>query len=178
MTEDEQKEPHLEAIRSRLWIIAHEPEYRFVKRNAIRFLKAAGVQKVRELPLDRIIRMETIVNKLIDLALKDKPKMPAHFTHKDRELLNLIVGTAIAKIDPKKTEMGIPVNREGKVEYTFTPSLGLVEDLGLDSFDMIELTIDLEDELQMPINEDEVSKLKTFGELTDYLWAKDGQRDE
>jgi acyl carrier protein len=54
-------------------------------------------------------------------------------------------------------------------EARITTDSRLIEDLGLDSLDMIEVVIDFEDEFSMEIPDDEAEKIKTFGELVAYL---------
>jgi acyl carrier protein len=49
------------------------------------------------------------------------------------------------------------------------PDAKLVDDLGADSLDAIELIIELEDRLTIEIDDRDADKLQTVGELIDYL---------
>lgn len=50
-----------------------------------------------------------------------------------------------------------------------TPTTDLKEDLGVDSLDLFEFIMALEEELDIEINTDEVSELTTLQEVADYL---------
>ena len=50
-----------------------------------------------------------------------------------------------------------------------TPTTDLKEDLGVDSLDLFEFIMALEEELDVEINTDEVSELTTLQEVVDYL---------
>lgn len=50
-----------------------------------------------------------------------------------------------------------------------TPTTDLKEDLGVDSLDLFEFIMALEEELDLEINTDEVSELTTLQEVADYL---------
>lgn len=50
-----------------------------------------------------------------------------------------------------------------------TPTTDLKEDLGVDSLDLFEFIMALEEELDVEINTDEVSELTTLQEVADYL---------
>ena len=47
-----------------------------------------------------------------------------------------------------------------------------VDDLNLDSLDMVELMMKMEDEFGVEIPEDDTENLKTIGDITKYLEAK------
>ena len=47
-----------------------------------------------------------------------------------------------------------------------------VDDLNLDSLDMVELMMKMEDEFGVEIPEDDAENLKTIGDITKYLEAK------
>lgn len=48
-------------------------------------------------------------------------------------------------------------------------SLRLSEDLGLDSLSMIEISMTLEDVLEIPLNEEQLRHLKTLGDINAYV---------
>ncbi|MCB1105135.1 MAG: acyl carrier protein [Cephaloticoccus sp.] len=49
------------------------------------------------------------------------------------------------------------------------PELRLSEDLGLDSLSMIEISMTLEDVLEVSLNEDKLRHLKTLGDISRYV---------
>ena len=49
------------------------------------------------------------------------------------------------------------------------PELRFIEDLGLDSLDLTELIIEFEKEFKISIPDEEVEKIKTAGDVEDYL---------
>ena len=49
------------------------------------------------------------------------------------------------------------------------PKLRLSEDLGLDSLSMIEISMTLEDVLEVSLNEDKLRHLKTLGDISRYV---------
>lgn len=55
-------------------------------------------------------------------------------------------------------QLGIPQSK-------ITPESKIVDDLGADSLDVVELLMQLEDETGKTIPDDEVSKIKTVGEI-------------
>lgn len=60
----------------------------------------------------------------------------------------------------------------GKVknpDLTLTTSMDIQKDLGLDSIELVELIIDLEEAFQLSIPDEDVEDLASLGELTDYL---------
>lgn len=59
-------------------------------------------------------------------------------------------------------QLGIPASR-------ITPESKIVEDLGADSLDVVELLMTLEDETGKTIPDDEVAKIKTVGEIVEVL---------
>lgn len=62
-------------------------------------------------------------------------------------------------------------------ERIITLESRLSEDLGMDSLDIVELTLELEDEFKIWIYEDEVEsfkKIKTVGAVLDYINNKTG----
>jgi len=50
-----------------------------------------------------------------------------------------------------------------------TLNSNIIDDLGADSLDVVELLMQLEDETGKSIPDDEVSKIKTVGELVDVI---------
>lgn len=50
-----------------------------------------------------------------------------------------------------------------------TLETSFVEDLDADSLSLIELVADFEDEFDVEINEEELEKVKTVGDIVDYL---------
>lgn len=59
-------------------------------------------------------------------------------------------------------QTGIDEN-EIKLESTFT------EDLNIDSLDMVELVLELEEEYGIEIDEDDADKIKTIGDVVNYI---------
>lgn len=55
-------------------------------------------------------------------------------------------------------QLGIPQSK-------ITPESRIIDDLGADSLDVVELLMQLEDETGKTIPDDEVSKIKTVGEI-------------
>ena len=54
-------------------------------------------------------------------------------------------------------------------DLTLTTSMDLHKDLWLDSIELVELIIDLEEAFQLSIPDEDVEDLASLGELTDYL---------
>lgn len=54
---------------------------------------------------------------------------------------------------------------------SITESSNFIEDLNLDSLDMVELMMNLEDNFGIEIPEDETENLKTIGDVVKYLEA-------
>lgn len=59
-------------------------------------------------------------------------------------------------------QLGISVSK-------ITPESKIVEDLGADSLDVVELLMTLEDETGKTIPDDEVTQIKTVGEIVEVL---------
>ena len=61
-------------------------------------------------------------------------------------------------------------------EQIITPEAHLFNDLKIDSIDMLELIIHMEDDYELEIVEEEIKKVRTIGEFIDYvlLYTKDG----
>ena len=56
-------------------------------------------------------------------------------------------------------------------EENITPSSRIVEDLGADSLDMVEMLMTLEEEFGVVISDEKASELKTIGDIVDFLEA-------
>ena len=50
-----------------------------------------------------------------------------------------------------------------------TPDTNLIDDLGADSLDVVELIMSLEDDYNISISDDVASELTTVGKIADYL---------
>lgn len=61
------------------------------------------------------------------------------------------------------------VNKFGFNANEVSKNKNLFDDLGLDSLDAIELVMDMEREFNMSIPDDEVEKIKTVGEIIEYI---------
>ena len=59
-------------------------------------------------------------------------------------------------------QLGIPQSK-------ITPESKIVDDLGADSLDVVELLMTLEDETGKTIPDDEVAKIKTVGQIVEVL---------
>lgn len=57
----------------------------------------------------------------------------------------------------------------GKKKEQITNSSRLVEDLGADSLDVVELIMAFEDEFNISLPDEEVSKMKTVGDAIKYI---------
>ena len=52
---------------------------------------------------------------------------------------------------------------------TITPDTNLIDDIGADSLDIVELIMALEDEFGVKISDEDAVKLDTVGRICDYL---------
>ncbi|MCR5089778.1 MAG: acyl carrier protein [Oscillospiraceae bacterium] len=52
---------------------------------------------------------------------------------------------------------------------TITPDTNLIDDLGADSLDVVELIMSLEDEFGISISDEDAANLITVGRIVDYL---------
>ena len=50
-----------------------------------------------------------------------------------------------------------------------TPDAKIVDDLGADSLDVVELLMTIEDEFSIEIPDEEIENIRTIGELTEYI---------
>ena len=65
------------------------------------------------------------------------------------------------------------VSEATKVEASkITVETNFIDDLNLDSLDIVELMMKMEDEFEIEIPEDDTEKLKTVGDVVTYLKAK------
>ena len=53
-----------------------------------------------------------------------------------------------------------------------TASASFIEDLGADSLDIVELVMTMEEEFDLDIPDEDAEKIKTVGNVTDYIKAK------
>lgn len=56
-------------------------------------------------------------------------------------------------------------------ESLITPSAKLIADLGLNSFDMINLIVAFEDEFDLQVPDKDIHKLTTVGDIAEYVEA-------
>ena len=63
----------------------------------------------------------------------------------------------------------IIVNRLGVDESKITENSSFGDDLGADSLDIIELVMAFEEEFDIEIPDEDVEKMKTFGDVIKYL---------
>ena len=52
---------------------------------------------------------------------------------------------------------------------TITPDTNLIDDIGADSLDVVELIMSLEDEFGVSISDEDAAQLYTVGRIVDYL---------
>jgi len=52
---------------------------------------------------------------------------------------------------------------------TITPDTNLIDDLGADSLDVVELIMSLEDDFGIAISDEDAAQLYTVGRIVDYL---------
>lgn len=57
----------------------------------------------------------------------------------------------------------------GKPADTVTPQSRLAEDLGMESLDTVECSMDLEDEFAIQIADEDIARLKTVGDVIAYV---------
>jgi acyl carrier protein len=58
---------------------------------------------------------------------------------------------------------------DSSVNYPNIKPESTADDLGLDSLDLFELIMDIEDEFNIEISDDDIGKLKTFQDLVDFI---------
>ena len=54
-------------------------------------------------------------------------------------------------------------------EDTITPETNIVDDLGADSLDVVDLLMSIEDEFEIEVPDDDVEKLRTVGDVVKYI---------
>ena len=69
----------------------------------------------------------------------------------------------------------IVVEQLGVDEKDVTPEKSFVEDLNADSFDLTELIMTFEERFGFEISEEEAEKLKTVGDVINYINQKKGE---
>ncbi len=80
------------------------------------------------------------------------------------EVAARIIELVAEKMDKSKDEIG-----EDK---------SIINDLGADSLDVVELMMDMEDEFDLSIPEEEAQKLETIGDVIDYVCGHPGKEAE
>ncbi len=76
----------------------------------------------------------------------------------------------MASIEDRVKE--IIVEQLGVSEEAVKPEAKLVEDLGADSLDVVELVMALEENFDVTVDEDDQDKLETVGQIIDYVKDK------
>ena len=71
----------------------------------------------------------------------------------------------------KERVMKLVCEQLGVKEEEVTPEASIVEDLGADSLDTVELVMALEEEFETEIPDDEAEKITTVKEAMDYVEA-------
>jgi len=80
------------------------------------------------------------------------------------EIATRIIEIVAEKMDKPKEEIG-----EDK---------SIINDLGADSLDVVELMMDMEDEFDLSIPEEEAQKLDTVGDAINYVYEHAGKSSE
>lgn len=55
------------------------------------------------------------------------------------------------------------------VDYDLSPDLSFKDDIKMDSVDVIEIIMALENEFEIEIPDEELARFKTFGDLVNYI---------
>ena len=71
----------------------------------------------------------------------------------------------------------IVIDRLNSEEDQIKPEASIVEDLGADSLDIVELIMGIEEEFDIEIPDEDAEKLTTVGEAMDYVKVKLGVED-
>jgi acyl carrier protein len=66
------------------------------------------------------------------------------------------------------------LNQVGCEESAITPEANLKDDLNMDSLDMVELIMALEEAMGIQIKDEDVKELKTVGDVVKFLETIDG----
>lgn len=69
----------------------------------------------------------------------------------------------------KEKIISLIADKLGKKPNQITLESRLVEDLGADSLDVVELIITFEDEFNISLPDEEVAKMKTIGDVVKYI---------
>ncbi len=78
----------------------------------------------------------------------------------------------MAPEDIARKVKGTIADRLGVADSEIQPTSALVEDLGADSLDLVELVMAIEEEFEVEIPDDEVQKLRTVQDAVDYVTAR------
>ena len=78
----------------------------------------------------------------------------------------------MAPEDIARKVTGTIADRLGVPDADVQPTSALVEDLGADSLDIVELVMAIEEQFEVEIPDDEVQKLKTVQDAVDYVTAR------
>ncbi|MBQ2387444.1 MAG: acyl carrier protein [Clostridia bacterium] len=54
-------------------------------------------------------------------------------------------------------------------EDEITPESNIVDDLGADSLDMVDLVMTIEDEFELDVEDEDVENIKTVGDIVHYI---------
>ena len=69
----------------------------------------------------------------------------------------------------EKTIISLIAEKLGKDASKITKDSRLIEDLGADSLDVVELIMAFEDEFNISLPDEDVAKMKTIGNIVDYI---------
>ena len=64
-------------------------------------------------------------------------------------------------------------NQLGVEERSLVPEANLLDDLGADSLDVVELVMALEEEFGIEVPDDDVENIRTIGDIVAYLGKRD-----
>ncbi len=68
----------------------------------------------------------------------------------------------------------IVTDQLGVDEASLSPEANLLDDLGADSLDVVELVMALEEEFSIEVPDDEVENIRTVGDIVQYIEARAG----
>ncbi len=66
----------------------------------------------------------------------------------------------------------IVTDQLGVDKSSLTPEANLLDDLGADSLDVVELVMALEEEFSIEVPDDDVENIRTIGDVISYVGAK------
>jgi acyl carrier protein len=78
----------------------------------------------------------------------------------------------MAPEDIERMVKGTIADRLGVPDADVQPASALVEDLGADSLDIVELVMAIEEEFEVEIPDDDVQRLRTVQDAVDYVTAR------